>query len=322
MTFDGITFMHVNWHKHGLIYGVHGQSDWAFSHTHKPTPLQVDENTIRIYFGVRDTKGKTRTTFVDVASENPAHVTRVSDKPTLDLGPIGAFDDSGANVCSLVRVNDAIYMYYIGWNPSTTVHTRNSIGLAISKDGGETFHRAYYGPILDRNKDEPYYTGAVDVVTENGMFRMWYTSGTEWVLINGKPEIRYHIKYAESVDGIDWRRLGISCIPPKSPTEATARPSVIKIGGKYLMWYSRREIDGFRNAPASMYRAGFATSADGIEWERQDSLAGIEPSLDGWDSDAIAYSYVMEISGRLLLFYNGNGFGKSGFGYAIGELLP
>jgi hypothetical protein len=88
------------------------------------------------------------------------------------------------------------------------------------------------------------------------------------------------------------------------------------------MWYSRREIDGFRNAPASMYRAGFATSADGIEWQRRDSLAGLDPSLDGWDSDAIAYPYVMEISGRLLLFYNGNGFGKSGFGYAIGELLP
>jgi len=313
--------MHVNWHKRGLIYEVREHSDWAFSHTHKPTPLLVDEKTLRVYFGVRGIDGKTRTTFVDVAANDPTRVMRISNKPILDLGPIGAFDDSGANVCSLVRVDDAIYMYYIGWNPSTTVHTRNSIGLAISKDNGETFDRAYYGPILDRNKDEPYYTGAVDVVRENGIFRMWYTSGTEWKLINGKPEIKYHIKYAESVDGINWERPGISCIAPTSPTEATARPSVIKIGGEYLMWYSRRDIDGFRNRPESMYRAGFATSGDGITWLRRDSLAGLEPSLEGWDSEAIAYPYATESSGQLLLFYNGNGFGKSGFGYAVGEIV-
>jgi predicted GH43/DUF377 family glycosyl hydrolase len=312
--------MHVKWNKCGLIYSVSGQSEWEHSHTHKPTPLLIDSKTLRIYFGVRGADGKTRTTFVDVAPDHPTRILRVSPRPVLDLGPIGAFDDSGANVCSLVRNGDSIYMYYIGWNPSTTVHTRNSIGLAISKDGGETFERAYYGPVLDRNKDEPYYTGAVDVAGGNDGFRMWYTSGTEWVMINGKPEIRYHIKYAESADGIDWVRPGISCIPPKTSTEATARPSVLRINGKYLMWYSRREIDGFRSRRESMYRAGFAISDDGISWNRRDELAGLEPSSEGWDSEAIAYPYAMDLSGRLLLFYNGNGFGQSGFGYATGEL--
>lgn len=312
--------MYVKWCKRGLIYAVSGRAEWAHSHAHKPTPLLVDSKTLRIYFGVRATDGRTRTTFVDVAADDPSVILRISPEPVLDLGPIGAFDDSGANVCSLVRNGDSIYMYYIGWNPSTTVHTRNSIGLAISKDGGETFQRAYYGPVLDRNKNEPYYTGAVDVVKESGQFRMWYTSGTEWVMVKGRPEIRYHIKYAESTDGIDWTRRGISCIPPRTPTEAIARPSVLRINGKYLMWYSRREIDGFRSRRESMYRAGFATSDDGISWTRCDELAGLEPSPEGWDSEAIAYPYATDISGRLLLFYNGNGFGKSGFGYATGEL--
>lgn len=219
--------MHVVWHKRGLIYAVTQQSNWAHSHTHKPTPLLLKPQTLRVYFGVRGVDGKSRTTFIDVDANNPSHVLRCSPEPVLDLGPIGAFDDSGANVCSLVRHNGKIYMYYIGWNPSTTVHTRNSIGLAISEDGGETFNRAYYGPVLDRNKEEPYYTGAVEVIKQNGRFRMWYTSGTEWVMINGKPEIKYHIKYAESANGIDWVRTGISCISPASPTEATARPSVL-----------------------------------------------------------------------------------------------
>ncbi|HET6914355.1 MAG TPA: hypothetical protein VFH71_13555 [Rhodanobacteraceae bacterium] len=313
--------MHVKWHKQGLVYSVEGQSEWAHSHTHKPTPLLVDAHTLRIYFGVRGTDGRTRTTFIDVDPDDPLRVLRVAPIPILDLGRIGAFDDSGANVCSVIRKDDLIYMYYIGWNPSTTVHTRNSIGVAISTDGGETFERAWFGPILDRNRDEPYYTGAVEVMPEHGRFRMWYTSVTEWVMINGKPEIRYHIKYAESPDGIDWRRPGISCIPPNHPEEATARPSVLRIGDEYLMWYSRRHINGFRSRRESMYRAGFARSKDGIAWVREDDLAGIEPSGSGWDGDAIAYPYAIYVNGRLMLFYNGNDFGRSGFGYAIGEVV-
>lgn len=86
------------------------------------------------------------------------------------------------------------------------------------------------------------------------------------------------------------------------------------------MWYSRRDVDGFRDRRKSMYRAGFAISEDGISWTRRDDLAALEPSQDGWDSEAIAYPYAIKIVDRLLLFYNGNGFGRTGFGYAEGEL--
>jgi len=130
---------------------------------HKPTPLLIDNATLRIYFGVRDIQNRTRTTFIDVDPKDPQKVKYIHDRPCLDLGKIGAFDDSGANVSSVVKYGNKIYMYYIGWNPSTTVHTRNSIGIAVSHDNGVSFERLYDGPILDRNKDEPYYTGAVFV---------------------------------------------------------------------------------------------------------------------------------------------------------------
>ena len=152
--------------------------------------------------------------------------------PILDLGKIGAFDDSGANVCSVLRHKLTIYVLY--WmNPSTTLHTRNSIGLAVSEDEGRTFIRLYDGSILDRNKEEPCYTGAVDVIKHDGIFKMWYTSGSEWKIINNKPEIYYHIKYEESNDGIDWVRNNVFCIKPDHEFEATARPSVIYRDGKF-----------------------------------------------------------------------------------------
>lgn len=313
--------MSIVWKERGFVFNVpQGEGpDFAFSHTHKPTPLQINDEVLRVFFGTRSKAGHTRTTYVDVEARNPARVLDAAMPLVLDLGKVGAFDDSGANVCSIITLPDRIYMYYIGWNPSTTVHTRNAIGVAVSYDQGRTFARLYDGSVLDRNKDEPYYTGAVDVIHNGHFFEMWYTSGTHWEMINGKPEIMYHIKYAYSWDGVDWVRPGISCIPPVSSTEATARPSVIRKDGKYLMWFSYRDIDGFRDNKASMYRAGYAESNDGRNWTRLDHLAGIAPALGGWDSDAIAYPYVRKVNDKYLMLYNGNGFGKSGFGYCIGE---
>jgi hypothetical protein len=51
-------------------------------------------------------------------------------------------------------------------------------------------------------------------------------------------------------------------------------------------------------------------------WSRDDPEAGIDPSEHGWDSKMIAYPAVVVANGRTLMFYNGNGFGVEGFGYA------
>lgn len=306
----------MEWIKRGLIYKPSGLNGFDISHCHKPTPLIVDEHTVRVFFGVRDKNGITRTTFVDLDSNNLSHVKYVHDKPVLDVGKIGAFDDSGANVSSVCRVGRYIYMYYIGWNPSTTVHTRNSIGLAVSTDEGRTFKRMFDGPVLDRNKIEPYYTGAVDVINENGSWKIWYTSGTEWKIIDGKPEIFYHIKYGRSENGIDWIRDDISCIMPENAFEVTARPCVVRDNDRYVMYYSKRNIDGFRFDKNKSYRPGYAESFDGIKWKRCDKKLGLETSETGWDSKAFAYPYVFKLKGKWMMLYNGNGFGKTGFGYA------
>lgn len=309
----------MKFEKKGLIYSINKLSEWQYSHCHKPTPLIIDKNTIRVYFGVRDIKSRTRTTFVDIDTKDidNFYVKYVHNKPVINLGKLGAFDDSGANVSSIVREKNKIYMYYIGWNPSTTVHTRNSIGVVVSKDNGYTFDRLYDGAILDRNKHEPYYTGAVDVIKEDDIWKCYYTSGRGWKLINDKPEICYHIKYATSTNGIDWERNNINCILPDNEFEAVARPCVLYDQGIYKMWYSRRQIDGFRENKDKNYRLGYAESENGLDWVRMDNEIDFNISDEGWDSMAIAYPYVIKHNNYFIMFYNGNGFGKTGFGYAI-----
>ena len=56
-----------------------------------------------------------------------------------------------------------------------------------------------------------------------------------------------------------------------------------------------------------------------MSWERKDEAVGIDRSAEGWDSIMMCYPYVFQHNGRKYLFYNGNGFGESGLGYAIME---
>lgn len=302
--------------KIGLIYASTGKNSFDISHCHKPTPILIDEETVRVFFGARDDKNKTRITFIDLEPNNLTKIKYTYNKPVLDLGKIGTFDDSGVNVCSIVKNNNEILMYYIGVNTSTTVHMRNSIGIAVSKDNGVTFSRLYEGPILDRTKTEPYYVGACDILKDNQQWTCYYTCGKHWITIDGKPEINYQIQRATSSDGIDWKRNNEIVIPPTNEYEVCARPSVWKENDIYYMLYSKRSMKNFRENSKSNYRAGYATSTDGINWNRCDNMIDLMPSETGWDSEAIAYPYFFQLNGKKYIFYNGNGFGKTGFGIA------
>jgi hypothetical protein len=217
----------------------------------------------------------------------------------------------------VVSHNGAKYLYYSGWNTSTTVRYRNSIGLAVSEDGGTTFRRAFDGPILDRTKDEPHLVVTPHVIIEDGTWRMWYCGCTEWKTVKGVSEPQYLIKYAESTDGINWQRENRVAIPYKHALEAIGRPAVVNESGLYRMWYSYRGMDGYRDNRDNSYRIGYAESEDNLRWERKDEHAGLDLSDGGWDSEMMAYPCIVDCAGQRYMFYNGNGFGRSGFGYAV-----
>jgi predicted GH43/DUF377 family glycosyl hydrolase len=153
------------------------------------------------------------------------------------------------------------------------------------------------------------------MLREGGNWHAWYASGTQWVEIDGKLEEVYVIKYARSHDGISWERENRQLLPSLVEPEPTHRPSVVEIDGTYHMWFCHRQVRDFRGG-AGAYRIGYARSLDARVWERDDSLAGIDVSPEGWDSEMMAYPYVVKVDDRVLMFYNGNGFGAAGFGVA------
>lgn len=304
----------MRWEKRGQIFTATGQAGWMNSHAQIPCVL-VSEDRFRIYFSSRPRSNLSLTTFLDVARDDPSEILYLHDRPVLEPGAPGSFDEHGVMPSFACWVGDEVWLYYGGWSRRVSVPYSNWTGLAISSDGGQTFRKTFAGPIVDRTPREVYSATGFFVRREADLWHAWYASGTEWVEVEGSLEEVYTVKHATSVDGIRWERDGRAVLPSTRRHEPIHRPTVIRLGGRYHMWFCHRSIRDFRGSDGS-YRIGYATSDDLETWKRDDSRAGISVSDDGWDSEMLAYPFVVENDDEHLLFYNGNGFGTSGFGYA------
>jgi predicted GH43/DUF377 family glycosyl hydrolase len=307
----------MRWVKKGLIFTVQGQYEWMAHHAAAPVADKVNDEVLRIYFAPRDKQGRSHAAFIEVELDNPQNVLYVHDQPVLSPGKLGAFDDSGVVTSCIVNREGKKYLYYAGYNQTVTVPYRNALGVASSDDGGLTFHRISDGPVVDRSPCDPYFIATAFTMFDEDRWKLWYASSTGWSIISGRPEPQYQIKYAESQDGINWTREGVVCIEYKSEGEANVRPYVLKENGLYRMWYCYRGSINYRTDKSQSYRIGYAESDNGLRWSRRDEEVGIDRSEEGWDSQMIEYPCLYEHKGRKFMLYNGNGFGETGFGYAI-----
>jgi len=304
----------MDWTKRGKIFEATGQAGWMNTHAQGPTALVLDDR-IRVYFASRPRNDLGLTTFIDLDRDNPSRVLDLNERPILDLGKPGTFDNHGVFPNHVRMTNGKVFLYYLGWYRGSSVPYHIAVGLAVSNDGGRTFEKMFDGPVLDRSAREPYSLGALTIVERDGLQHAFYTSFFDWLAVGGRLEPLYHIKHAVSEDGICWHKTDDVCIGQRHNGEAVARPAVVLRNGRYHMWFCYRGSNDFRDG-ADSYRIGYAWSDNLLEWTREDGLAGISVSPDGWDSKMLAYPYIVEVGGRQLMFYNGNGFGASGFGYA------
>jgi hypothetical protein len=292
-----------------LVFRPPGAS-WARSHAQNPFAEDLGDGRARVHFACRDEHNRSRGAAIDVNWDElaEARVPAMHPRLTLDIGALGAFDDAGAMPHSVLDVDGATYLYYTGWSLTVAVPFAFHIGLAVSRDGGARFERVSQAPVLGRNADDPYIAGAPWVLREGGLFRMWYASCTGWARIGDEVRHNYTIKHAESADGATWKTSPHLCIDYGPGEYALARPVVWREGGDYRMLFSFRGDGG-------TYRVGGAMSLDGIEWTR-DREPILQPAAEGWDSEMVCYAWPFTHDGRRYLLYNGNGYGRDGFGVA------
>lgn len=300
--------MSIKWIKRGLIFTPSGNSGLMKTHAALPFSDRIKQNIFKIYFSSRNLENKASVWYLKVDFHDPKKVLFLTTRPILSPGKIGSFDENGVMGSCIVNYNKKKYLYYTGWSSSKTVPYNWSIGLAISHDNGKTFKKYSNGPIFTRNSHDPYFVASPTVIFEDGIWRMWYISTDGWVQYDKKLIAPYYIKYAESTDGINWNSKNKMCIKLRTGEIGVGRASILKEDKIYRMWYSYS---------TGHYRIGYAESKNGVDWKRKDDLAGINTSITGWDSESIEYPFVFKNNKQKIMLYNGNNFGKTGFGYAV-----
>lgn len=295
------------WSRLGRLPLETSAAPWASSHAALPIVEPADGSSFHVYLSLRDTEGRARIGRTTLRMGARPEFTPLEPDPVLDLGMLGAFDDSGVTTSSLVTVAERRTLYYTGWMRGVTVPFYLAAGVAVS-DGSGPFERVSQAPLLDRSEIDPFLTASPFVMVDDGRWRMWYVSATGWQPTPSGPRHYYHIKYADSADGVAWHRQGTVAIDYGSPEEyAFARPMVVRDASGYRMWYAVR---------GARYRIGYAESPDGIRWTRHDEQ-GLAAGDALWESEMVEYPWVFDHDGRRYMLYNGNDYGKTGVGLAI-----
>ena len=303
----------MRWQKLGRVFEADGQRPWMISHTQNPVAELVQSDVFRVYFTCRDAKNRSHVGWLEIDLSRPNEVLNLAENPLLAPGPSGMFDDAGAMTASVVRHESRRYFYYTGWSnrADSRAPYHLAVGLAsgFDDDGPPSVSRLP-GPVMERNPIDPLFCCCPEVRVEGSRWRMWYLSGLDWVRVEDRTLPSYHLRYAESDDGVQWERRGTVALELGPDEVGFTRPSIVRENGGYVMWYAVRGHD-------ARYRPGRAVSADGLTWTREDDRTGLDLSSEGWDSEMIAYPHVFNHHGIQYMLYCGNDYGRSGLGLAV-----
>jgi predicted GH43/DUF377 family glycosyl hydrolase len=181
---------------------------------------------------------------------NPGSFSKHAGNPVVPAGAAGSWDASTAMAPSVVFVGGQYHMWFVGAAAPTFVgrvgHATSPDGLTWSKDSA---------PALDVGSPGEWDSKSilgVSVLFDGGFYRMWYAAD------NGST---VQIGYATSDDGLTWVKLADPVLSPDGSSWEQARiswPCVIKVGGRYHMWYRGGNIPNTA--------IGYATSTDGVNW--------------------------------------------------------
>lgn len=286
----------------------------------------VFDGFVRVYFSTRARDASGMYVSHVAYADFPPDLSRVLDVSAHEVippGGLGCFDEHGIFPMHVVRDDGVLLAYTCGWSRRVSVAVETGIGLATSTDGGRTFQREGDGPILSSSLHEPCLVGDPFVRRVGDTWHMWYIFGTGWrrPVPEAPPERTYKIGHATSADGRAWRtEAGRQIIPDRlGADESQALPTVVAIDGRHHLFFCYRESVDFRTNPDRGYRIGHAQSDDLVTWHRDDAHLALEVTPGAWDSAMQCYPHAFTNQGRVYLLYNGNAFGRFGFGAAVLE---
>ena len=294
----------------GHVFVPSGGESWAQSHASTPFAMRRPDGLVDVLYSSRDSSNRSHIGSVTLRWHESLQTPIGAPRLLLSPGPPGAFDEHGASMGSVIEMDGAAYLYYVGWSLRTEVPWQNTIGLAIRERGDTEFRKVGTGPVLGTSGIDPHSMSYPWVIASDGQLVMWYGTNLSW---GPTPaDMEHSIRRAVSRDGIHWVPDSEVSVDVDRPDEyALARPSVWRNGATWYMLLSRRT----RSRPNS-YDFTLARSPDGVHWQRSDHLLDQGHSIEPWDSEMACYAAAFDCEGDVCAVYCGNGFGRTGFGAA------
>lgn len=303
--------MSNKWQKLGRLYCPSGtiRHPKLLSHAANPLPILVDGDVYRVFFSARDVHQRSSVGAVDIDIVR-RKIVREHNHPFFEHGSENSFYADGVSIGNCYEVDGERYMLFMGWQTTQGSHWRGDIGRLVVKSD-LTLELDSDVPFMPSDEVDPISLSYPWVIeNEGGGFSMWYGSTAAWDAGNG--EMLHIINFASSADGHHWDRGGLAVPYELGIAQAFSRPSVVRDAqGGYGMWFS------YRSGTGEKYHIGYAVSKDCRTWELELKAAGIDVSAEGWDSEMIEYPFVFDHKGERYMLYNGNGYGKTGFGLAV-----
>lgn len=228
--------------------------------------------------------------FVDVEIGNPSKVIYHHQKSVLPLGLDYELDPHGVMPTFITAFGQNKALYYVGWKVVDGLYvnsTHLAVGRNITTKDSEYEHEYTFqkwGPQLAGDGKELF-------------------TSTLWLLNNElavylachdreENETYYDLKFARHDNGQHFRKLDRYAVK----MEGFSCCSYTAVDG-LVMWCQR--TNGYRDYIIK-----------GFPYD-------LQPSKSGWDSEMTCYPYLIEHEGKVFLFYNGNGFGATGIGFAV-----
>jgi len=296
------------WKSLGLLFDVKSNYEWMNSHAALPTVIKISNEYFRIFFSTRDTFNRSHTTFVDLNMQDwrPGkkliHTQKVS---TFSPGKIGLFDDCGVTVSTFLKTKSGLYAYYLGWTNKKTTLFSNEIGIAYV-DKNYKFSRIQNLPIYGRTEDEPLTFGYPTIFKFNNKISMYYDGIKEWNLEN-PTKYKFNLREATLNKRNKWILTNKELIKLKLNERAITRSSFMILDGKLIMIYSLDVAGKYELAAAYRNNKG--------KWTGMNNFTFVNSGHE-WDSIQNCYPSIFESNNEFYMLYNGNGYGKSGFGIA------
>jgi hypothetical protein len=303
--------MKQQWQKLGSLYcpGKSGRHPKLISHAANPLPVIIEEDVYRVFYCGRDAENRSSIGAVDIDILRGT-IIKEHREPFFEHGPEGSFYADGVSIGNCYEVDGVNYLLFMAWQNPADEHWRGDIGRLVVKPD-LTLDLESENPFIGSDPVDPISLAYPWVMkTENVEYGMWYPSVRTWDA--GNREMLCVINYASSKDGHHWTREGLAIPYELGKAQAFSRPTVVSDSvNSYAMWFSYRSGNG------QAYRIGYAMSSDGRNWELALEDAGIDVSTSGWDSEMIEYPFVFDHKGQRYMMYNGNDYGRTGFGLAV-----